>query len=102
MSDILQTLKQSKAQFLDDGVEIVGIFGSFARNEQTSTSDIDIAYKLSKDKFFSKYNGFKAVVKLSEIKKELSRKLKRKVDFISFENSNKELVNNIKKEIVYV
>jgi len=102
MSDILQTIKASKAQFLDDGVEIVGIFGSFARNEQTSTSDIDIAYKLSKDKFFSKYSGFKAVVKLSEIKEELSRKLKRKVDFISFENSNKELVNNIKKEIVYV
>jgi len=102
VSEILQTLKNSKAQFLDEGVEIVGIFGSFARNEQTSTSDIDIAYKLSKEKFFSKYNGFKAAVKLSEIKEELSRKLKRKVDFISFENSNKELVNNIKKEIIYV
>jgi len=102
MSEILQTLKNSKAQFLDDGVEIVGVFGSFARNEQTPSSDVDIAYKLSKEKFFSKYRGFKAVIKIAEIQEELSRKLKRKVDLISFENSNKELVKNIKKEIVYV
>lgn len=102
MSDILQILKQSKQQFLDDGVEIVGVFGSFARGEQTATSDIDIAYKLLKNKFFEKYRGFEAVCRLSDIKDELSSKLKRKVDFISLENSNKELVSNMKKEIIYV
>jgi len=102
MSDILQILKQSKQQFLDDGVEIVGVFGSFARDEQTTTSDIDIAYKLLQDKFFKKYKGFEAVCKLADIKDELSSKLKRKVDFISLENSNKELVTNMKKEMLYV
>ena len=102
MSDILNALTQSKQKFLADGIEIVGVFGSFARGEATSTSDIDIAYKLSKEKFFAKYRGFEAVSKLAEIKNELSHNLQKKVDFISIENSNQELVDMMKKELIYV
>lgn len=102
MPDILETLTQSKHQFLADGVEIVGVFGSVARNEVTPTSDVDIAYRLLKEKFFQKYRGFEAVSKLADIKNELSLKLHRKIDFISLENSNQELVNAIKKDLVYV
>ncbi|MEA2017002.1 MAG: nucleotidyltransferase domain-containing protein [Campylobacterota bacterium] len=102
MNDIFKTLTQLKQNFIPDGVEIVGVFGSFARGEQTTTSDIDIAYKLSKNTFFQKYKGFKSVSKLAEIKNELSQQLQRKVDFISIENSNSELVKNIKNEIKYV
>jgi predicted nucleotidyltransferase len=102
MPDILETLTKFKQQFLVDGVEIVGIFGSVARNEATPTSDIDIAYKLSKEKFFAKYRGFEAVSKIADIKNELSSQLHKKVDFVSIENSNQELVNAIKKELIYV
>ncbi len=102
MSDILETLTQSKQQFLVDGVEIVGVFGSFARGEATPTSDIDIAYKLLKEKFFSKYRGFEAVSKLADIKTQLSHQLHKKVDLVSIENSNQELVNSMKKELIYV
>jgi len=102
MPDIFEILAQSKQQFLADGVEIIGIFGSVARGEATSTSDVDIAYKLSKEKFFEKYRGFEAVSKLADIKNELSYKLHKKVDFISIDNSNPELVSTIKKELIYV
>jgi predicted nucleotidyltransferase len=101
-SKILLKLKKMKHQLLDDGVEIVGVFGSFARNEETPDSDVDISYKLLKEVFFKKYKGFEAVSKIAEIKDDLSKKLNRKVDLISFENSNQDLVNNIKKDIVYV
>lgn len=102
MKHILSILKKSQQKFLHDGVEIVGIFGSYAKGKQKASSDIDIAYRLIDDKFFSKHKGFEAVSKISDIKEELSLKLKKKVDFISFDNSNKELVNNIKKDIIYV
>lgn len=102
MDDIFKILRKSKQYFVTDGVEIVGVFGSFARGEQTTRSDVDIAYKLSKDTFFQKYKGFKAASKLAEIKDELSTLLQRKVDFISIENSNNELRKNIKREIKYV
>ena len=102
MPDIFEVLTQAKEQFLADGVEIVGVFGSFARGEATPTSDVDVVYKLSKEKFFEKYRGFEAVSKLVDIKNELSHQLQKKVDFISLENSNQELVNSIKKELIYV
>lgn len=102
MTDILEILAQSKEQFLSDGVEIVGVFGSVARGETTPTSDIDIAYKLIKDSFFQKYRGFEAVSKLADIKNELAAKLHKNVDFISIENSNQELVDSMKKELIYV
>jgi len=102
MFDIFQILKENKQLYLNDGVEIIGVFGSVARDEATYSSDIDIAYKLIKDRFFHKYRGFAAISKISDIKQELSHKLHKKVDFISLDNSNKDLVNSIKKELIYV
>ncbi|MGB7395672.1 MAG: nucleotidyltransferase domain-containing protein [Pricia sp.] len=52
----------------------IGVFGSYARNEMTSKSDIDILYTLN-----TRINLFDLV----GIKLDLEEKLQRKVDFVS-------------------
>lgn len=39
---ILSTLKTHKAEFTKFGISSVGLFGSYARNEQSVDSDIDL------------------------------------------------------------
>lgn len=42
-SKILEYLKNNKSNFKDNyNIEKFGLFGSFARNEQTANSDVDI------------------------------------------------------------
>ncbi|MDQ7047597.1 MAG: nucleotidyltransferase domain-containing protein [Sulfurovum sp.] len=36
---------------MDEGFEVIGIFGSYARGNADKYSDIDIAYKLDFDTF---------------------------------------------------
>ena len=53
-----------------DGFLILGIFGSYARDENTPSSDVDILYDTDVD-FFKRYGGFGSFVKLDEIKESL-------------------------------
>ncbi len=39
---ILSKLKSKKAEISGFGIKAIGIFGSYARNEQSENSDIDI------------------------------------------------------------
>lgn len=98
LEQLTQSMQKYKAIYSKDGVNIIGIFGSFAKEKQTPTSDIDIAYTLDKKIFFEKYQGFASVSKLAKIQNELGRR----IDFISLENSNKALSEAIKKEMIYV
>jgi len=100
---LVEKIKTIKEQYKTDGVEIVGIFGSFARGEEDRFSDIDITYKLDYDLFFKKYkDGFSQILKLGEIKESLEKELQRKVDFISLTASSVTLKNEIEKDLVYV
>jgi predicted nucleotidyltransferase len=72
--------------------EYVGVFGSFARGEQTSNSDLDILVRFGK-----RLNLFDLI----GLEQELSEKLQLKVDLVT-ENSlspliRKEVMNDIKK-----
>ncbi len=92
----MQELRELKKRFLEEGIEIVGIFGSVALGKNDEYSDIDIAYKINYKLFFSKYkDGFSQILRLEEIKNILEKNLKRKVDFIPFNKT-------IAKEIIYV
>ncbi|HOK26016.1 MAG TPA: nucleotidyltransferase family protein [Bacteroidales bacterium] len=65
----------------------IGIFGSFARDEQTKDSDIDILIK---------FQNTISLLELARIKRELSQILGREIDIIT-ENSLKN--ENLKKYI---
>ena len=49
-NEILNKLKELKPIYQNEGLEILGVFGSYAKETNTKYSDIDIAYKLDYDK----------------------------------------------------
>jgi predicted nucleotidyltransferase len=99
----LKKIKVISQKYLDEGVEIVGVFGSVARGDDDIYSDIDITYKLNHKLFFQRYrDGFSQVIRLQDIKDELEQLLKRKVDFISLSASSEELKKEILKDMIYV
>ena len=98
---IYEKVVSLKKRLLLDGFVIDGIFGSYARDEQDSDSDVDILYHLDK-KFYEKYEGFVGFGKLDEIKKDISEKLGKKVDFAPKNNLSKTAKKYILQEVVYV
>jgi len=78
-NDMLSLLKHAKQKYAAEGFNIVGVFGSYARNEATNESDLDILYELN-DKFISNYQGFDAFARLSAIKNELKNLFGMEVD----------------------
>jgi predicted nucleotidyltransferase len=68
--EIIQKLKDLKPQYSREGLIIRGLFGSYSRDEETDSSDIDILIESTPD-FASRY-GFKAISRLNEIKEEIS------------------------------
>jgi uncharacterized protein len=69
----------------------IGIFGSFARNENRPNSDIDILVK---------FKETPSLLQLIKIENELSKKLGSKVDLLT-EGSlkNKKIKNQIKQDL---
>ena len=67
----------------------IGLFGSVARNEETSTSDIDILYS---------FNTPISLFGLVDIQEELQKKLHKKIDLVS-QNAVHPLLNDLK--IIY-
>jgi len=81
---ILDSLKQYNPLF-------IGLFGSYARNEQTDNSDIDILVSFQ--------NGI-SLLRLIQLENELSAKLGHKVDLITIGAiKNKHVKNNILKDL---
>lgn len=80
-NEILQTLKELKPKYEAEGFEILGLFGSYARDEATESSDIDILID-TKQEFLDKYRGFQAFAKFDDIKEELKAVLHKEIDFV--------------------
>ena len=96
-NEILNKLKELKPIYQNEGLEILGVFGSYAKETNTKYSDIDIAYKLDYDKFSKKYiGGFSKILRIDEIKDELKEIFKTEVDLVS--DSNKKIM----KDLIYV
>ena len=92
--EILNKLKELKPIYQKEGLEILGVFGSYANNTQTKYSDIDIAYKLDYDKFSEKYvGGFSKLLRIDSIKDELQSIFKKEVDFVP--DSNKKIMKDL-------
>jgi len=59
-NEIFKKLKENKRNIKSFGVKRIGLFGSYTRNEQKETSDIDFLVEFEKGKkTFDNYMGLK-------------------------------------------
>ncbi len=93
---ILSVLRANRDRLRNEfGIERIGLYGSFARNEQTAKSDIDLIYHLLPD------------AKLPWTEKErlyriLRRKLHRKMDLVDNQVMNPIIRYYMRKDVIYV
>jgi uncharacterized protein len=76
------------------GVTRIGIFGSFARGEQTRKSDVDVLVD-----FAEEYATLKNFVGLAD---RLEALFKRKVDLITVEGVDKYIRPRVEAEVIWV
>jgi len=75
------------------GVKRIGIFGSFARNEEKEESDVDILVEFESD--FETFDNY------IELKYFLEDLFRRKVDLVTSEALRPQLKDEILKEVMY-
>jgi len=78
---ILKILGEVKPQYEKEGFVILGLFGSYIRNEADEESDIDILVDTTEE-FTKQYRGFRAFSRFEEIKRALKEKLHKEIDFV--------------------
>ena len=103
IQNITALISNKKKQYMQEGFEIVGIFGSYARGNANKYSDVDIAYKLDFKIFDKQFKGgFSKLLRIEEIKEELQKLLHLKVDLISMNSDNIRFKKKIEKDMLYV
>jgi len=101
-STILNTLKILQNKYKKYGFLIVGVFGSYARNEENKNSDIDILYDVN-EIFLKNYSGWTAILQMESIKKDIQDTLKiSSVDLASIDSNSLTFQKVIKNELIYV
>ncbi|WP_270437776.1 nucleotidyltransferase family protein [Bacteroides bouchesdurhonensis] len=89
--NILKKIKMDSAHKY--GIKSLGIFGSFARNQQDEASDLDVFVSLQESDFFT----------LEKIKEELEQLTNFKIDIVNFrENLRDSFKKNILKDAIYI
>lgn len=72
-TNIIAYLKGLKAKLKKEGISKIGLFGSFAKDEATIYSDIDIAYECNAE-FHKKFKGgFEAIGFLEDLREEIEK-----------------------------
>ena len=93
-SEIISTLKQLKPELQEKfGVTKLALFGSYARDEATEDSDIDIVIIE-----MTRKNGFL----IAKAKRFISDKLQKKVDIGLYSAINPYVKKCIEKDMIYV
>ena len=93
--DILTTIKTHKPELLKLGISNIGLFGSFARNEQSDKSDIDILIDFNPGK--ENFDNYMAVYDL--IEKLFKNK---RIDIVTKNGLSPYIGPKILKEVLYV
>lgn len=97
---ILNYLHEIKHELHGDGIVQLGLFGSYARNENTLYSDIDIAIK-KEDNYLQKRNAYTYFDEVAKIKQRIFDKFHRSSDIFDLDSTSS-MKDSIIKEIIYV
>ncbi|MBD3825198.1 MAG: nucleotidyltransferase domain-containing protein [Epsilonproteobacteria bacterium] len=97
---IFHYLQELKPMFSDKNLALVGFFGSFARDEATPYSDIDIAIK--KDAAYLQNRGaYDYFNDIASLKEMVMKKFHRNVDIFDID-SNSAFKEKILQEMIHV
>jgi predicted nucleotidyltransferase len=91
--DILTFLRDNKERFAEQyGVTRLGLFGSFARNEATEESDVDVCVEMP-PVFFD----------IEAVREELETSFRRRVDVVRLREELRELFKKrLERDTIYV
>ena len=91
---ILETLQMNQKKLEDFGVNEIGLFGSYLRNEATEKSDIDLLVNISREK-----KTFRNFMSLSYFLEEL---FNRKVELVTKQSLSPYIGPHILNSVEYV
>ena len=92
--EVINILKKFKAESASKyGIKSLGLFGSFARNQQKETSDVDVFVILKESDFFV----------LERIKEELENMVQFPIDVVNYRESlRNSFKQNILNDAIYI
>lgn len=93
---ILNVLRANRDRLRDEfGIERIGLYGSFACNEQTDKSDVDLVYDM--------VLGYRlSLQKRDELEHFLARQLFKKIDLTNQQYMNPFTSYTMRKDVKYV
>jgi uncharacterized protein len=91
-NEIIQYLRANK-QFLEEhfGVTKIALFGSYARDEATADSDIDLLVEMNEEDFTIRFY----------LKEHLEKQFNRKVDVGYFKSLRLFVRRNVESDLIY-
>lgn len=93
LNDIVSSIEKNKGRlFYSYPIESLAIFGSFARNEENNTSDVDILVEFND----------KIGVRFIDLANELEKIVELKVDLVSKNGVKKRYLESIEADLIYV
>ncbi len=96
LEEIKQILREQQPHLRQRyGIQIVGVFGSYVRGEQTAESDVDVLIDLTTESNLS-------LIGLIELEDQLGGLFGRKADIVIRENLRKRIGQRILAEVVPV
>ena len=98
---ILLYLKELKPKLAKEGITEIGLFGSFAKEEATIYSDIDVFVKTT-DEFRKKHLGFKGFSFLEDLRQDIAKHFNKEVDLCNIAGFNDERKAKFLKGAIYV
>jgi predicted nucleotidyltransferase len=93
-AEIIDFLKSNKDLIHSYGVKKIGLFGSFVRNSQNSTSDIDLLVEFDNDQL-----NYENYINLAYY---IEDSLNTKVDLVTIDSLSPYIGPNILKDVEYV
>lgn len=98
---ILLYLKELKPKLEKEGITEIGLFGSFAKEEATIYSDIDIFIKTTNE-FRKKHLGFAGFGFLEDLRQDIAEHFNKEVDLCNIAGFNDERKAKFLKGAIYV
>ena len=97
---ILLYLKELKPSLEKEGISKIGLFGSFAKDEATIYSDIDVFIRTTKA-FREKHRGFAGFSFLENLRTKIAEHFNKEVDLCNIVSFDKEKQHRFLKDAIY-